>query len=372
MMAILFFLQWPVTFYHGGLMGLQRQVIYNVQKIGGVSLAVIGTAVTLSVYDSSAQTFFACQIVAAALQTAFLAWTLWKSLPPSRHPPRVIASALVRTRTFAIGVSGLALSSLAFSQIDKLIVSKATSLVTVAYYSLAVSIASGVFILSNAVYYALLPRFTALVESGGTTALVRLLHVGGQSVSVLIFPVGMTIALFSPEIVTAWTQDVVLARHVAPLAAVLVVGTMSGGIINLLTALQLAFGWTDIGIRIYLVLSALMIPCALVGMRQFGAIGVAAVWSIASITYVVVCLPVLSKRLRATVGSSWLLRDFAFPALAALAPILAARTILPEGLRTSSLLSALIAVYLIATLASGLMASDLRRGAMQLIRARAF
>ena len=78
-------LQWPLSFYEGGLMGLQRQVLFNGLKIGIATFAGAGAALVLWLVSPTITAYFTWQIVVAALNVTLLA------VVPVALPPRVRA-----------------------------------------------------------------------------------------------------------------------------------------------------------------------------------------------------------------------------------------------------------------------------------------
>ena len=154
-MGILLALQWPITLYQGGLLGLQRQVLLNGIAIAAGTLRSGGAVLVLWLVSPTVTAFFAWQIVASAVHTAAIALALWKSLPASGSPPKVRPALFTHVRAFAGGMAGIALLSLAFTQLDKIILSRVLALAAFGYYTLA-----GVF--STAARMAIGPVFNAL------------------------------------------------------------------------------------------------------------------------------------------------------------------------------------------------------------------
>src|SRR5207237_763494 len=64
-MALAVALQWPMTFYAGGIMGLQRQVLWNVINAAGATIRALGAIIVVSFFPSTVA-FFVWQAIAAA------------------------------------------------------------------------------------------------------------------------------------------------------------------------------------------------------------------------------------------------------------------------------------------------------------------
>ncbi len=76
--------QWPLSFYSGGLMGLQRQVLLNGITVTIATLRGVGAVLILWLVSPSIQAFFTWQILISLLNTITVAYYLWYSLPPSK------------------------------------------------------------------------------------------------------------------------------------------------------------------------------------------------------------------------------------------------------------------------------------------------
>ena len=77
-------LQWPASFYSGGLTGLQRQVLLNTINNIMSTLRGGGAVLVLWLISPTIYAFFTWQIVMSAINTLILAFLLWRSLPFSR------------------------------------------------------------------------------------------------------------------------------------------------------------------------------------------------------------------------------------------------------------------------------------------------
>ena len=67
LMAVVLAFQWPLGFYSGGLLGLERQVTSNALLIGTSTLRYAGAAVALLTISATLRTFFLWQAAVSAL-----------------------------------------------------------------------------------------------------------------------------------------------------------------------------------------------------------------------------------------------------------------------------------------------------------------
>ena len=115
--------------------------------------------------------------------------------------------------------------------------------------------------------------------------------------AVLILPLAVVLAVFSTEILQLWTRNAEVARNAGPIAALLVIGSALNGLMNLPYALQLAYGWTSIGLRICMFLLVLSIPGVWLMAKYYGAVGAACVWPGLNGIYMLIGIPLTHRRL---------------------------------------------------------------------------
>jgi O-antigen/teichoic acid export membrane protein len=104
-MGIATIFQWPLTFYQGGLLGLQKMVLLNAVFIGFSTLRSVGAVLLLKMVSSTVMTFFGWQIITLLFQAFFMAIVLWRNLPASDHAPRFDKNVFVGIRRFMVGMS---------------------------------------------------------------------------------------------------------------------------------------------------------------------------------------------------------------------------------------------------------------------------
>ena len=103
-------------------------------------------------------------------------------------------------------MSGISVSAIILTQLDKVILSKLLSLEMFGYYTLA-GVASSVVpvMLVGPMFNALFPRFTSLVAMNDEPRSKLLYHQGSQLMAVLVLPVAAVLAFFSFDILLLWT-----------------------------------------------------------------------------------------------------------------------------------------------------------------------
>jgi O-antigen/teichoic acid export membrane protein len=317
-MGLALALQWPLSLYNGGLMGLQRQVLMNVVRAGAATLQGGGAVLILWLVSPTILAYFSWQIIVGALQTTVIAVCLWKSLPEAGHRAAFRKRLLVSNWRFAGGMTALAVLVAVLTQSDKFILSKVLSLETFGYYSLATAIATALSYIANPIYSALFPRFSQAIGRGDEAEISRVYHKGCQLMTATVVPVAIVLALFSEELLTVWLGDAVTVGKTHLLASLLVAGAMLNSMVILPYALQLAHGWTRLVLGVNALSVVIFVPLLVVLIDALGATGAALAWVVLNLAYVLVVVPLMHRRILRQDIRQWYVTDVGIPLLIAL------------------------------------------------------
>lgn len=310
--------QWPLSFYAGGLMGLQRQVLLNVINMIMATIRGGGAVLILWLISPTIQAFFSWQIAVGLTNTILVGGFLWHTIPDSLEKARFNKWLLRDVWRFAAGMTGITVMAIILTQLDKIILSKLLTLEMFGYYTLASVVAMSLYRLIGPVSGAVFPRLTQLVSLGDEEGLKKLYHQSCQLMSVLILPVAVVVALFSKEILLLWTQNPTTADKAHLLVTILVIGTSLNGLMHIPYDLQLAHGWTKLAFYSNLISAALLVPLIVVLTNRFAALGGASVWVILNSGYVLVNIQIMHKWILPGEKRKWYVKDVGTPLVAAL------------------------------------------------------
>lgn len=366
-MGLVAALQWPLSLYDGGLSGVQRQVLLNALKIGTTTIGGVGTALILWLWSPTITAYFTWQIVISAIGVAALALALWRSLPEHEERPRVRLSLLRTHGRLAAGMGGIAITGILLSQLDKVLLSKILTLDSFGVYALASTVSSVVpLLVGGPVFNAIFPQLTAFVATGPEREVKMLYHRGTQLVAALVSAVAGIVGAFSFEILLVWTRNRATASSAGPVVSVLVVGMAINALMILPYALQLAHGWTTLGLRINIGLLVMVVPAIFLMTARWGPVGAAGAWVLLNVVYLLVGVPLTHRRLMRGETRDWLLRDILPPAIAALLVTAVARSLIPRDAGPAFTVGAVGAAFVAALLAAVLSAPLVRRTAFDL------
>lgn len=314
LMAVITAFQWPINYYHGALMGLERQGTFNAVKAGESLFNHGGALACLYLIAPRIEVYFTWQIIATIVQVALLAIALHWHLPKFDGKAKFNWRATRPVWGFAAGMLGISSTALLISQMDKLILSKLVSLEEFGYYSLVTYVAiSLVGLIITPLFHAMFPRLTSLTASNDVDGVRHTYHLGAQVLSALLLPCSMVMIFFPYELLAAWTGQPEVARNTAPILQVYAVGTLINGMMNPPYALQLSAGWTRIGWSVNTGLIAISLPLLFILIPIYGALGCAAVWAITMLVYMAVAVPMTHRRLLRGEGWPWLFHDILLP-----------------------------------------------------------
>lgn len=297
--------------YRSSLIGLERQVWYNVVNSVLATLRWGGAVAVLHFVSPTIEAFFMWQTFVSALSVVTLAYGTRQVLPPG--PARPSMASVRHIWRFAGGMVAISLLSLLLLQVDKLLVSRLLSLSEFALYSLAATVSAALSFIAGPVSQAFYPRFTHYVSSGDEVSLRRAYMTSSQLLAILTVPVATTLAAFSRELLQAWTGNPIVAEGAATILSLFAIGTMFNCLLSMPYMLQLAHGWTSLTVKVNAFALAVLVPAVLFVAPRYGAVGVAAVWLATLATYGQISLLVMYRRMLTSERAGWYLHAWFLP-----------------------------------------------------------
>jgi O-antigen/teichoic acid export membrane protein len=256
------------------------------------------------------------------------------------------------------------------TQMDKVVLSRLLPLQAFGYYMLADTLANGMYLFITPVFGALYPRLAAHVAAAYTSEIRGLYHGGTQLLAVLMLPVAAVLAFCPAAAIAAWTGDTASVERVAPILRLLVLGTALNGLMHIPYALQLAYGWTRIGVLLRGFELLFFLPLLLLLAAWYGGVGAASVWLAMNAVYFIMGTFWTHRRLLIGDAWRWLVVDVGLPAMAAFVMV-AALSRLPKfsGDRLEMLMQ-LAGMCVAALVAAALAAPRMRTSVLRMAGVR--
>jgi len=370
LMSISLVSQWPFTIYSNVLMGIEKQVLSNALIVIFTAIRNFGGAFFLWYMDGNIQAYFLFQIAVNTVQTITGMIVVWKILPHPEFPARFDWAEVKRIRSYATGMSLLAVLSFFMMNIDKLILSKILNLDSFGYYVLAANFATLLYMVISPIFSTYFPRLTQLIVLNRKEELKHIYHEGCQIMSILLLPAALTIALFAPEILFLWTRNTEVSQKSYEIVRYLVIGTACNGLMNMPYALQLAHGITKYSVYQNLISVILLIPLTIWSALHFGIKGAVLTWVAHNIGCVIIMAPFFHYKFLEKDHRSWCLYDVFYPLIASCSVVLLFKWLLPEFSSRYIGIPLMGGVVCFAALASLLVTTASRRKIHSLILSR--
>lgn len=269
-----------LSFYLGGLLGLEKQVQANMYQMGWGILRN-GLVIITLIFVPSLEIFFIWQSVSTIIFALLLHLSLNKAMT-SRYEfnfqPRIEKKIFKNIWRFAGGMLLISIVASLNTQMDKLAISKLLPIENLGYYTLAVSISMGIVVLVNPISIALLPRFTALYSSGEKDKACLLFHKVNLAVSILVFSIMTTMVFFSKELLWVWTGKMDLALHAYTFVPPIAGAAAMLAILIIPYNIAIANGYTKLNNILGLVSLFVTLPGYWIATKNYGAIGAAFVF----------------------------------------------------------------------------------------------
>lgn len=285
-------LRWQCSPLRSALQGLERQVYINVVNIIVVTLRFPCSLVVLDYFNNSLVHYFIYQSFIAVVElTLFLMLVKRFSPFPEKVKVfnRVFLAEVKPTLRFAMGAATTSAIWVFISQLDKLILSGLIPLHSYGYFTMAISAAGCISILSGPLGQAVSPRLTSLYSRGERVSMLRLYRQATRYMAMIIIPVA-TMLGFADEAVYVWAGDWGIARSVGPILRWYAWGNGLLALSAFVYYLQCAYGSLRFHIIGNLFFSIVLIPSIYLSAKYFGTLGTARVWFVQNAVYLLLWL----------------------------------------------------------------------------------
>ena len=312
-MGLVAALQFFESIYSSSLAGLQRQVIQNIIIFSMATIRGLGAVGVLNWVSPTTQAFFIWQAICSCISLLVCATVVYQSLPSPPNSARFSKVALISIWRFASGMLVITILALLLTQVDKALLSSMLTLDSFGYYALASSIAGSLAMLVGPITTAYYPRFNQLIVMGDTVGIHSAYHQAAQLVTVIVGSATAVLFFFSEQILVLWTSNPELSHRVAPIMAVLALGTFLNCLMWVPYQMQLAYGWTSLTITINSIAVAILVPAIFVMVPIYGPMAAAWIWVILNGSYCLIGVHFMYRRILKTEKWEWYIRDVLIP-----------------------------------------------------------
>lgn len=317
LMTVVVVCRWLQTFYRAVIFGAERIEWLSWFNIAFSSVRVVLVIPYLHLINGDIVDFFQYQIVMNLLELAALAMMSSKQLGYRAHERLGLVQfstvkAAIRSSA-VIGVTSVLWALMA--QSDKVLASGLVTLTGYAAYSIVITVASVLVLLSAPLIYAIGPMMSRLVAEQQHQEAVMLFRNASLFVALVLVSAFTVVLCFSEPLLLAWTADADLVQLALPLLPVYLTGTLFFALNYLSYSICYAFG----DFRLRLKLSAIALGCYL------PAQGIAALfasqhgliysWMLLNILFFFGAQPLLYKKLQPGLFIRSFFHDLLLPAI---------------------------------------------------------
>ncbi len=323
-------LRFPLSLYQGGLMGLQKQVLVNKLLIILGTVRGLGAVAVLWLISSKIDIFFIWQSIISLVGSIVFLFALWSNLPKTNIKSVFRISILFEIWSYAAAISLNAIIGMIMSQLDKILLSTLLSLKLFAYYSIASTVASALWMIINPFNNAVFPKLVELISKDNYQRLKNFFHEMSQILSLLLLPIGFILIFYSKEILLVWLNDPVIAENTYLIMSFLVLGTLLNGLNSMPIYSANAYGWPMLMTYSNLFQSIFIIPLIIFMVNEFSAIGASIAWVIMNSTYLIITIPIFFRRFLKDEVKKWYYKDVLIPLFFSLLTCCISKLIAPD------------------------------------------
>lgn len=301
-----------LQFYRSALMGLHKQMAANILLIGYGCFRVFGSLAVLYFIKQDIKHFFYWQAFAALVFALAFALTLWYFLPKDEIRP-VFSKIIFKDIWQYAGFCSLnTIVGICITQIDKIILSKLLTLKAFGYYSIAFTLASGLWIIINPLVAAVFPHFSRIATSG-EKELAKFYHRICQLMDLVLLPIAFILIFNAKRILLLWTGDVAVVDNAYFLVLFMVLGITISGLQIVLAQVRAAVGWPSLNLYMNSFMVFLIVPALFLFVPVYGARGAAVIWFVYNLIIFWGYVLITHRRVLKGVVLKWLTQDIAIP-----------------------------------------------------------
>jgi O-antigen/teichoic acid export membrane protein len=303
-------LRWTSGLYRGAITGFEQQVWLSGYNLAIATVRFVGVLAVFYLFGATPVDFFLYQLLIAVLELVGLVIKAYILLPGTGgQSVRPSLSALKGNLTFSAIIAFTTTVWVFATQLDKLVLSNILPLSEYGMFSVAMTAAMGVTMISGPFGVALMPRLTKLVAEGNEAEVRRLYSRFAQGIGIFCAPAVAVLCFFSERVLYGWTGNAVLAQHAAPYLALYGAGNGCVVYSGYCYAIQYARGDLRLHLWSNVVLIAVLLPLFVVMAKYAGGVGTGAVWLAVNGISFLFWVPVVHARFLPGEHKMWLLRD---------------------------------------------------------------
>ncbi|MBA4697257.1 MAG: polysaccharide biosynthesis protein [Legionella sp.] len=328
--------------------GIYRAVLTGYEAFSWLSgfnavintLRFIGVLPVMAWWGATSYVFFLYQSLVACIELCgcYLKARTYRPKVDKKYSVRDCFQSLSGSWRFSLSIAFTTIAWAAITQLDKFLLSTRLTLTDYGYFSTAIVIANGIFLMTSALTAVMVPRLTAYVALREEKQLIRTYRTTTLWVSTVLAATVCTLVAGSKTFLWAWIGNKAVVNESAVLLSLYVCGNS----IFVLTAfpyyLQCAKSKLRLHVIGHIILLISYVPSCILACQYYGALGAAYSWLSTSLAYLFIWVAVVHYHLVPGLHKKWLFNDIGKPCLFAVLAALFYVKLPTNDSRTTSLL----------------------------------
>jgi len=212
---------------------------------------------------------------------------------------------------FSVSIAFTSAIWILVTNVDKMIISGLVSLEDYGYFSLAVTIAGGILLISQPISGAITPRMTKMVAENSTADMLKIYHQSTQIIAIITGTITIVLAGFTEQILYVWTGDYTIVNEVAPIMRLYAIGYGVLAISAFPFYLQVALGNLKLHVIGNLLYIILLLPILYLSIRTYGLIGAGYTWFFVNSFFFLSWTYIVHNKFFKGLHWNWLFNDIA-------------------------------------------------------------
>jgi len=317
LISAILLIRWLSGTQNAVLAGFERHLTLHMIALASAILRFPCIVIWFQLVEPTAISYFTWQLIVSALELAAFFILARKTFKPPKGITLLDAARSLRyLLSFASQQAVVSILSIVIIQTDKIILSSLLPLATFGYLTLAIAAAAGVNLIAIPVNQILMPRLTQLLAMKKDQEAYSLYRLATRGTMVVIAAISGSFALFSYEVMYAWTGDVETAELTAPALTGYAVGNAGLAATRFCYYLQYAHGKLRLHTIGLSILILTLIPFLYMATLHYGIRGAATVWAISWLIFLLTWTTWSHRFFLKDEWLQWLLNDVLRPVLA--------------------------------------------------------
>ena len=309
LMGIMIAFKWLVGLYKGAINGFEQQIWLNVYGVIINSLKFIGGFILVKYVSQSPSSYFEYQLVIGIIELLVIHQKVYKVVPKTDDFIKPSIKYLKIIMPFALGIAYTSGLGIAFTNIDKLLLSNVLPLKEYGYFSLIAVVVAGMSALAGPIGVAVQPRLTSLLSQGKNEEMIALYKKATQFVAVIGFAVAGTVALFSTELLYAWTGDMEASLWAGDILFWYALGNGLLMILAFQYYLQFAYGNLKYHIWGNTIFGFVQIIVMIIAVYTYGALGAGIAWFVLQAIFLSFWPGYIHSKFAKGIHKNWMMKD---------------------------------------------------------------